>query len=300
MPEISVVIPAYNCASTIEETIKSVQQQTFIDFEIIVIDDGSQDNTLESVKNLTKIEPRLKVFAYENGGAAIARNRGINHAVGKFIAFLDADDLWTSDKLALQLDALKNNPQAGVAYSWTNFIDEQGKFLYSGIRPVYEGNVYKELLQTNFLLNGSSILARREAIESIGGFTIDLPRSEDWDFYLKLAYKWPFVVVPKYQVLYRQSLNSVSSNVEAVMQASRVVLERAYQIAPPELNSFRNKSLSILYLYCAELYLQRNKDTKSINKVGQNLWKAIHLYPQTLLNKDTQRTLIKYCLKKIC
>jgi glycosyltransferase involved in cell wall biosynthesis len=298
MPNISVVIPTYNSELTIKETIESVQKQTFTDFEIIVIDDGSQDNTIELVKSLIESEPRLKIFCYENGGVAVARNRGIELAQGDFISLLDADDLWTSDKLELQLKALKDNPQAGVAYSWSNLIDEQGKFLFSGGRPVYEGNVYEELLQANFLLSGSNILVRREAIESIGAFPTDFPLASDWDFYLKLAYKCSFVVVPKYQILYRQRSNSMSSNIEALMQASCAVLEKACQVAPVELQSSRNKSWSNLYLYFANLYLKQRKDAKSINQVGRNLLIAFRFYPQNLLSKYAQRILIKFCLSK--
>ena len=117
MPTISVVIPAYNAAKTILETIDSVRQQTFSDFEVIVINDGSNDNTAELVNAVA--DDRLRLFSYENGGAAIARNRGIDHVSGEFIAFLDADDLWTPDKLELQLEALQKHPEAGVAHSWT-------------------------------------------------------------------------------------------------------------------------------------------------------------------------------------
>jgi hypothetical protein len=154
-------------------------------------------------------------------------------------------------------------------------------------------------LQTNFLSSGSNILARREAIRSIHGFPTDFPVASDWDFYLKLAFKWFFVVVPQYQILYRQRSNSMSSNIEALMQANLAVLKRAYQIAPAQLQSSRNKSLNNLYLYFAELYLKRSKDAKSINQVGQNLWKAIGFYPPTLFDKNTQRTLLKFCWKKI-
>lgn len=299
MPTISVIIPAYNSETTIQETIESVQKQTFSDFEIIVIDDGSQDGTVELVKSLVKLEPRLKIFCYENAGVAVARNRGIELAQGEFISLLDADDLWTPNKLELQLKALKNHPKAGVAYSWTNPIDEQGKILFLGTRPVWEGNVYGELLQTNFISNGSNILVRREAIESIYGFPSDFPIASDWDFYLKLAFKWSFVVVPQYQILYRQRSNSMSSNIEALMQANLAVLEKAYEIAPAQLQSSRNKSLSNLYLYFAELYLKRSTDAKSINQVGRNVLIAIYFYPQTFFSKDTQRTLVKFCWKKL-
>jgi glycosyltransferase involved in cell wall biosynthesis len=121
MQTISVVVPAYNAERTILETIASVQQQTFSDFELIVINDGSTDGTLEQLNTVK--DPRLKVFSYENGGISVARNRGIAQATGEFIAFLDADDLWTPDKLELQLAALQQHPEVGVAYSWTCFMD---------------------------------------------------------------------------------------------------------------------------------------------------------------------------------
>jgi glycosyltransferase involved in cell wall biosynthesis len=120
MPLISVIIPVYNGEKTIKETIEAVLNQTFSDFELIVINDGSQDSTLDIVSSIQ--EARIKVFSYPNAGQAISRNRGLSHACGEFIAFLDADDLWTPDKLEAQLKALQANPQAGVAYSWTAWI----------------------------------------------------------------------------------------------------------------------------------------------------------------------------------
>ncbi|MGL5196776.1 MAG: glycosyltransferase family 2 protein [Chroococcales cyanobacterium] len=117
MPEISIIIPAYNAESTLVETIESVLQQTFTDFEILVINDGSQDCTQTLAEAIP--DPRVQVLTYPNGGVCAARNRGISRAKGKYIAFLDADDLWTGDKLELQWAALQENPQAGVAYSST-------------------------------------------------------------------------------------------------------------------------------------------------------------------------------------
>ncbi len=120
MPKISIITPAYNAERTILETIESVQNQTFSNFELIVINDGSKDRTLDLLQTIK--DERLKIFSYENGGVAIARNRGLSHATGDFIAFIDADDLWTPDKLELQLAALQKHPEAGVAYSWTYFM----------------------------------------------------------------------------------------------------------------------------------------------------------------------------------
>lgn len=292
MPKISVVIPAYNAELTIKETIQSVQQQTFSDFELIVINDGSTDRTLEILQSIK--EPRLRIFSYENGGLPVARNRGISNATGEFIAFLDADDLWTPDKLELQLAALQQHPEAGVAYSWTYYIDEQGKSLFPGIRIFYEGNVHADLLLRNFLLNGSNPLIRKQAIESVGKFDPTLKSGEDWDFYLRLAASWLFVVVPSYQIFYRQSSSSMSSKVNVMKEANLMVIERAFKAAPPELQYLRNKSFSIFYQYLAELYLKHGTGLSGIRQAGQNLWVAIRLKPQRLLDQDIQRLVIKF------
>lgn len=113
LPRISVIIPAYNSENTIIHTINSVLNQTFTDLELIVINDGSQDSTLDIVKQIQ--DPRIKVFSYSNAGGNVSRNRGLKLAVGEFVSFLDADDLWTPNKLESQLKALEKNLSAKVA-----------------------------------------------------------------------------------------------------------------------------------------------------------------------------------------
>ena len=297
MPKISIIIPAYNAEITIRETIQSVQQQTFSDFELIVINDVSKDRTLEVLQSIT--DSRLKVFSYENGGLSVARNRGISQATGEFIAFLDADDLWTCDKLELQLAALQQHPEAGVAYSWTYYIDEQGQALFPGIPIFYQGNVHGDLLIKNFLLNGSNPLIRRQAIESVGDFDPAFPHFADWDYWLRLAACWNFAVVPKYQIFYRQSSRSMSAKVDGIKDAGFMMLEKAFRTASVALQIHRNKSYSILHQYCAELYLKHSTDISGIDQAGQNLWSAICLHPQTLIKKDTQRIVIKFLLRRV-
>src|SRR4028118_1589922 len=160
MPLISVIIPVYNGEKTIRETIESILNQTFTDFELIVINDGSQDATLEIVECIQ--DSRLKVFSYPNAGQAASRNQGISHACGRYISFIDADDLWAPDKLEAQLKALQANPQAAVAYSWTKCIDELGQFSRRGSHISATGNVYGKLLLIDFIENGSNPLIRAE------------------------------------------------------------------------------------------------------------------------------------------
>ncbi|MBN3878585.1 MULTISPECIES: glycosyltransferase family 2 protein [unclassified Nostoc] len=301
MPKISVIIPAYNAERTIAETIQSVQKQSFLDFELIVINDGSKDRTVEIVQSIK--DERLQIFSYENGGLPVARNRGISHATGEFIAFLDADDLWTADKLERQLMALEQNPEAGVAYSWTCFmdVDEQGKplsFLPSP-RYAFAGNVYEKLLVSDFIHNGSNTLIRRQTLESTGGFDPACPGCADWDYWLRLSTRWYFVVIPKHQILYRRTPGAMSSNIEKMKEDALIAMKKAYQAAPPELQYLKKYTIVNFHIYFAGLYLQHRSHSSGVRQAQQHIWSAIRLNPKVLLDKTTQKLVIKLLLKLI-
>jgi glycosyltransferase involved in cell wall biosynthesis len=297
MAAISVIIPAHNAERTILETVQSVQNQTFSDFELIVINDGSTDQTLEVLNSIQ--DPRLKVFSYENGGVSIARNRGIKHATAQFISFLDADDLWTHDKLELQMKALDRCPEAGVAYSWTSFISETGEFLFAKDRMFYEGNVYPELLVSCFIASGSNVLIRKAAIESAGYFAPSLSSAADWEYWLRLAARWSFACVPKYQILYRLSHGSMSSKVEAIEDDLLKVIEQAFEEAPTELKHLKERSLATNYQYIAYLYLTYVHGADGVKSAGRRLRMAIRLYPKILLASKTQRFILWLLLMKL-
>lgn len=301
MTKVSIIIPIYNAEKTILETIQSVQSQSFTDWELIVIDDGSTDNSVKIVEEIK--ESRLQLFCYENAGATVARNRGLAQANGNFIAFLDADDLWSEDKLVLQLAALQNNPDAGVAYCWTSFIDEQGKIFFLQKPVWHQGNVYRDLLLRNFLACGSIPLIRREAIAAVGEFDPHLKSCQDWEYWLRLAKNWSFVIVPKYLVFYRQSSGSISSKVEERERASLMILEKAFSTASQEFQSLKSQSFAHNYRYLARLYLQRQQDQEGIKKAGKKLFQAVRLNPKILGQGETWRLLIKWlildCLQKL-
>jgi len=256
MPLISVIIPAYNAASTLGETLHSVMDQTFKDLEILVIDDGSQDSTVAVAKTLQEEDPRIQVFSYVNGGVSASRNRGIRHAQGRYLSFLDADDLWTTDKLAEQFQALQDHPHASVAYSWTDNIDSKGILVQAGIRTMATGYILSELLQVNLLQNGSNPLIRRFALETVGGFDESLLNADDWDMWLRLAQRYEFVLVPKAQVLYRRSDSSKSAKVLRMEQHARRVIDKAFAQAPAHFQPLKSKSLANLYKYLAYKALQ--------------------------------------------
>lgn len=245
MPTISVIIPAYNAEKTIKQTIESVFNQTFNNFELIVINDGSQDSTMEILGSIS--DPRLKVFSYPNSGVAASRNRGISSASGEYISFLDADDLWTPDKLEAQFQALQENTQAAVAYSWTDCIDESGQFLRRGYYISVSGNVYQKLLLTNFLENGSNPLIRKEALNKVGDFDESLIPAEDWDIYLRLAACYHFVAVQSVQILYRISTNSGSTNVSRMEKACVQIINKTFNQIPSSLHYLKHQSLANIY-----------------------------------------------------
>lgn len=151
-PEVTVIMPLYNNSDHVEESIKSVQQQTLTDFEIVVVDDCSKDNSVLIVKKMADKDKRIKLFGLnENSGAAIARNVALKESKGRFIAFLDADDLWKPDKLEKQVKFMKENK---YAFSCTSYevIDNQGNVLNKQITMksmvTYKGFLENNLLQT--------------------------------------------------------------------------------------------------------------------------------------------------------
>lgn len=255
MPIISVILPVYNGEKTIIATIKSVLSQSFSDIELIAIDDGSQDSTLELIKNIS--DPRLKVFSYANAGQAVSRNRGLSLASGKYVSFIDADDLWTPDKLEQQLQALQNNSQAALAYSWTDYIDEEGNFLLSGNRINIQGNVYEKLLVTNFLENGSNPLIHKYVLDEVGGFNAALTPAEDWDLWLRIAARYSFVAVSSPQILYRVSANSASANILKMEAACLQVINNNFSQLSDSVKLLKKQSMANLYKYLTCRALQK-------------------------------------------
>lgn len=283
MPTISVIIPVYNGEKTIRETIESVLNQTFTDFELIIINDGSQDSTLAIVESI--IDPRLKVYSYKNAGLPQSRNRGIEKALGEYISFLDADDLWTPDKLESQWQALQDHPQASVAYSWTEWIDESGQPLGQGRYITANGDVYEKLLLNDFIGSGSNPLIQRQALLKVGNFddTGSIYGVEDWDMWLRLAAHYQFVNVPERQILYRKSNVSMSANVARMEKSSLKVIEKALMNSPKSLQHLKKKCLGDRYKYLTFRSLEHPLERKRSFSAIRFLIKTIIFEPSILL-----------------
>jgi len=188
MPEVSVVIATYNRGALLERALDSVLGQTFRDYEVVVADDGSTDDTEERLK---KYGSGVRVLKLEHDGRpSRVRNRAIREASGAFLAFLDSDDAWAPEKLERQVGLMRRDPGLVLCYTDTGFVDEGGRFLFlhsSRERPA-SGRVLTALLQRNFIAL-STALARADAVRSVGGFEPSLRMAEDWCLWLRLSAK---------------------------------------------------------------------------------------------------------------
>jgi hypothetical protein len=170
--------------------------------------------------------------------------------------------LWTSDKLEAQFQALQENPEAMVAYSWTDYIDESSQFLHSGRQITKNGDVYQHLLVNNFLENGSNPLIRKQALNQVGGFDSSINSVADWDMWLRLAARYQFVAVPLPQILYRVSTGSMSSQIKNQERECLKVIEKAFKSAPESLQPLKRKTLAELYKYLMWKIFQQQPSPK--------------------------------------
>ena len=299
---ISVIIPAYNAEKTILSTIESIQKQTYSNIEIIVIDDGSTDRTFDIASQVE--DSRIKVFNYPNGGVSEARNRGIAHTNGEYISFIDADDIWTANKLEKQMLALNNNIEADVVYSWTavmleNLNNPEENRLFSGKKVTFTEDIYSQLLLENFIGNGSNILVKKEAVAEIGKFDSSVNPCEDWDYYLRLAAKYQFALVPEHQIIYRQTSGSASTKAVNIEVKGLKVIEKAYQAAPEHLQHQKSISIARFSVYCGQIFIDNSKNIKDTVEARKRFLKAIKLSYLSLFYTNTYTLLLRILRKKL-
>jgi glycosyltransferase involved in cell wall biosynthesis len=222
MPLVSVVIPTYNYARYLPEAIDSALAQTFTDREIIVIDDGSTDDTAQVVR---RFGDRVIYEAQVNAGLPAARNRGCALARGEYLAFLDADDVWMPDKLERQLRTLRENPTAVMVCGMMNRIDIDGKPL-QGIKPgLWPGETAMEMLERGTALP-STWVVRRSCFERTGGFDPNLTAMEDYEFAIRVANDGRVICLPGIFANYRVHADSFSHQTERFLLGYLQVFEK--------------------------------------------------------------------------
>jgi glycosyltransferase involved in cell wall biosynthesis len=237
-PSVSVIIPAYNAEKFIAETLQSVLLQTYQSFEVIVVDDGSSDRTVEIVRAFAEIDDRIVLLQQKNSGVAAARNWAIREARGELIAPLDADDIWYPRNLEKQVAVMRqSDASVGLVYAWSVYITEQGELTSTCQINTVEGEVFIPVTYGSPIGNASSTLIRRACFDRVGGYntelkTLNAQGCEDWDLCLRIAEHYQFRVVPELLIGYRQVMGSMSFNYQKMMRSCEVVLADVRQKYP--------------------------------------------------------------------
>lgn len=311
MPEVSVIIPTYNRGDLISDTIDSVLAQSFQDFEILVVDDGSTDNTREVLKKYAGKITYLNIV--HTGLPAAARNAGLKQAKGKYVAFLDSDDIWMPEKLAKQVAVLENYPEIDLVCSNAYIYrenEEQKKELYLKDVQVKNGNVFARLLKDNFIIN-SSVLVRRSAIDRTGAFSEnpELRALEDYDLWLKIALDTGIYFMPEALLMYRDHGGSIRMQQTGISYINAMILIQQ-QLKPRILSlgdqGKRMKKLleDIDYsmaLYEYEKSLRLNNKTVSIGELAKlvmirpcNLISLCRFIVIRLINREEMVSVINF------
>ena len=281
MPQISVVIPAYNRAELIGETIDSVLAQTFQDFEIIVVDDGSTDDTATVIASYGSL---VQYLYQENAGQAAARNAGIRAAQGQHIALLDSDDLWLPPKLEKQVSCLLSADQCAWVYCDVERFGGRGERLAGRRnRPSHPGGgwIARQLLLEGFVASPTPVV-HRSVFADVGLFQESklIRNREDWDMWLRIAARYPAAYVP--EVLARYRIHSASATQAespwTVHQSILAVIERAVAFAPEVYGPVRERALAMQHLKTGNCLAAQGQ----LPGARRLYWQAIRLWPATL------------------
>jgi glycosyltransferase involved in cell wall biosynthesis len=275
MPQVSVIIPTCNRALFLRAAIESVLNQTFQDFEIIVVDDASNDETAETVRSLA--DGRIRYLRHERKkGQGATRNAGIRDARGEYIALLDDDDEWLPTKLQKQvalLDALPN--QVGLIYTGFFRIDASSKRVLSEVLPKERGNVFHALCRGNWIGTCSTVLLRRSCFDNAGLFDEDLASGADYDLWLRISKEFEVDFINEPLVFYNVHNNRISTNYESLTSGLEAQLRKHDTALARNKRTHSERYLSLGVLYCYQGQLVKGR---------QAFLKAIRLFPFELRN----------------
>jgi glycosyltransferase involved in cell wall biosynthesis len=267
-PLVSVIIPAYNRANILPRAINSVLNQTYQDFEIIIVDDNSTDDTEDIVKKIS--DGRIQYIKNQkNVGAAVARNVGIESSKGKYIAFLDSDDEWLPEKLSKQIRLFENSSSnVGVVYSGLTIIDN-GRPV-SVRKPQKRGDLRKDIVLENWVGPLSTGVVSQECFINCGLFDESLPACQDWDLWIQIAQKYEYDYIAEPLVNYHLSSDSITQNTAAKACGHTMLLKKYYKIIKKDRKAHSNQRFNIGHynLLCGE-HVQGQK----------NLFDAVRLNP---------------------
>jgi len=270
MPKVSVIIPTYNRATLLPAAVESVLRQSFQDFEIIVVDDASQDGTLDVIRTFT--DRRIHHIRHDaHKGQGVSRNAGIRNAFGEYIAFLDDDDEWLPEKLEKQVFLLDSSPpKVGMVYTGFREIAASTKEVIAEVIPERRGYLFEQMCIRNWIGTCSTVLLRRSCFENTGLFDEGLASGADYDLWLRVSKEFDIEYILEPLVLYTVHAHRISTNRESLIRGMEAQLKKNAAIFSTSTKSYSQRYLFLGVHYC---YLG------DLRKGREAFAKAIRLYP---------------------
>jgi glycosyltransferase involved in cell wall biosynthesis len=293
MATVDVIIPAFNAARTLPIAMQSVFAQTFDDWQILLVDDGSTDNTAQVVAPfLDRFGPKIRYIKQENRGLPAARNTAIRASTAEFLALLDADDVWLPCRLAESVKILRERPQAGLAYGGITSIDQEGLpgETFGGNRRYAEGRIAPQIYMRRVDLPCPTITFRRKCVDEVGFFDETMRATEDRDLCLRIALQYEVAFVPRVLAYYRVSPSSMTTDPERMLQAQMQFIEKHYG-APGCGRVARRIALSRCYKQRADALSVRRQPWAAL----ASSLRALALYPFDIGNVRTAGSLLLRC-----
>jgi glycosyltransferase involved in cell wall biosynthesis len=278
-PTVSVIIPCFNYGRFLREAVASIQRQTFADHETIVVDDGSVDDTEAVARDLGAA---VRYIRQPNQGPSAARNTGISAARGRYIGFLDADDIWHPEKLARQVSILEGRPEVVLVYADATYFDaatgqELGRHRERFVHV--EGRILRPLIEAGNFIPSPTPLARRTTLDDVGGFDPTLRSSEDWDLWLRLAARGEVAYVDESLARYRVHGAQASRNIDALRDGQLRVLGKVMAAGDTRITGADvRRALRTVWVDCGLCHLSLG----NYGEARRNLVRAVLTDPRML------------------
>jgi glycosyltransferase involved in cell wall biosynthesis len=262
-----VIVPAYDAERYLAAALESALAQTCRDIEVLVVDDGSRDGTRDVADAFAARDARVRVLSQANGGVSRARNHAIAEARGRFIAPLDADDIWDPSKLERQVRRMEEAGEAtGLVYTWWVWMDDRAAALDVSPRWRVEGNAADALLQINFIGCASIPLFRRDVLVDAGSYDETLGQGcDDWDATLRVAERTRVAVVPAVLVGYRRRSDSLSADTDQMLRSYRALMTRVHRRRPSLDPAVARRSVDQFALYLASVSFRSGAYVKAVS-----------------------------------
>lgn len=299
MPKVSIIIPTYRHRDFVAATLQSVFAQTFTDYEVIVVNDGSPDDT-EAVLAPYADAGSIRYFYQANAGQAAARNRGLAEASGEFVAFLDDDDLWGPEKLEWQVAALARDDRAVLVYGHVRSFSQSETATFRG--PCPSGNVRKAILRHNWIWSLGQTLIRAAVLRSSGRFDPSIRSADEWDVYIRLSRMGTFIYEDREALAYRIHALNASRDVNLMYRNLRRVRRKHFGMFPrPSTLADYLASLRYIKDHCSMQFLRQSDFLFKQGQRGaalRQIFSACRVRPRLAVRRDVIGRVIDICSLK--